>query len=609
MAARPEVLVVPDFANLAEVAALQAAFRAGAGATLASPDAAIARRISGRTEVACRNLARFCEPAVAEHLTRVRLRAVDAMTDFLRDKACWPDFTLLTEMHAGDSLPLHADAERSAPDGWEPNHTSWRIQVGLVYLNTCGTDYRGGLLRLPGLDQTFRPAQGMLISFPAGRRYVHEVTEVEAGRRLSLSIWLTRDPARAERWRTRPTRRPALQRVTEPAPGQDNSRGPGRLRPAVLEELTQAALQRRASWSAGRLLAVQSADGYFQYRSHPLEDRQQPGPGNLVRQAGCAFALTRLADRTEDPGTRRRLASAAGSTLDALLGRATGNGQAWHIRDLPKPGKPDHGKLGTLALTLAAMQSPSLAGRHENHRERLLNAILACQRPDGSFRCRTDSTSAADDGKSQDYYPGEALLALATEARAGSAEAEKAMSAALPWYRAWFRTRPATAFIPWQLSAWALHADWASGLNRPVTPGARECSAFIFEMADWLRQIQLTRPQAPHPELAGGFASPGRLPTCSSASYTEAMIRAFGAAEQSGNPKRAKRYRETSLLGLEFVRRLQITPETASPFGDPSRTVGATTASLFDLTMRCDYDQHTLTAFLAALETKNMLNR
>jgi hypothetical protein len=85
------------------------------------------------------------------------------------------------------------------------------------------------------------------------------------------------------------------------------------------------------------------------------------------------------------------------------------------------------------------------------------------------------------------------------------------------------------------------------------------------------------------------------------------MIRAFSLAQQLAEVERAARYRQASLLGLNFVRRLQITPDTGHIFPDLVRTVGGTTASLSDMTIRCDYDQRALTAYLAALETGGLL--
>jgi AMMECR1 domain-containing protein len=379
-----------------------------------------------------------------------------------------------------------------------------------------------------------------------------------------------------------------------------------RLRPASLEALTTAELRARARLAADRLVAVQSAEGYYLYTFHPFNGREKPGPGNFVRQAGCAYAMARAADSAESPERRRLLASSACRVIDVLLSRVVTEAGTVFIADLPKAGQPVWGKLGTIALTLAAIQSPSLTSRYQTERPRLVEAILAFQRPDGSFRCRTDSTSVSDDGTSQDYFPGEALLSLAVEVRAGSVQAERAMAAALPWYRARFRAQPTTAFILWQLDAWRTHATWLIDLERPAAPDTRACCEFIYEMADWLLQFQVGR-SASHPDLIGGFARPGRSPGNSSAAYTEAIIRAFGIAERLEDRSRADRYRQASLGGLDFVRRLQVMPDTGVLFGDPARAVGGTTASLSDMTIRCDYDQHALTAYLAALETSSLL--
>lgn len=353
-------------------------------------------------------------------------------------------------------------------------------------------------------------------------------------------------------------------------------------------------------------MAVQSAEGYYLYKFHPLRDRKSPGPGNLVRQAGCAYALGLAADRAEDEESRATLASSASRALDVLLRRAVVEDGTLFIAEPPQAGVPNRGKLGTLALSLAALQSTSLPNRYRAERQRLIRAVLDSQRPDGSFRCRTDSTSAADDATSQDFYPGEALIALVREVQAGSGEAQRAMAAALPWYRARFRAQPTTAFVPWQVQAWTLYAEWSRRAEGPMTPANRSCSEFVFEMTDWLLQHQIGA-QASNPDLIGGFSQQDRRPTCSTATYTEATIRAFSTAQQLGYRDRADRYREASLLGLDFVRRLQIMPDTAIPIRDSARTIGATTASLSNMTIRCDYDQHTLTAYLTALDARGLL--
>lgn len=380
-----------------------------------------------------------------------------------------------------------------------------------------------------------------------------------------------------------------------------------RLRPAGLSELTPKALSEGARLAADRLMNVQGGDGYYLYKFHPFSGRQTPGPGNLVRQAGCAYAMARAADSAAEPGRRDVLAASAGKAADALLRRVVLELGRVFVIDLSRPRAPVHGKLGTLALTLATLQRRSMDERYRPERQQLTEGILSWQRPDGSFQCRTDSTSVAADGTGQDYFPGEALLALSAELRAGSKDARRAMAAALPWYRARFRAHPTTAFVPWQIEAWRQYADWAMGVEGPLTLGAAEPSEFVFEMADWILRLQIGPETGRHPDLTGGYIRSDGKPDCSTATYTEAVIGAFALAQRVGDTERAHRYRLAALLGLQFAHRLQIAPDTAVLFQDPVRVVGGTTSSLSNMTLRCDHGQHALTAYLAALETNGLL--
>jgi hypothetical protein len=187
-----DVLMLPDFAAEGDISAIDSAF-----------DAAVAFGGSFvhsqplRTQVVCRNIGAACDPEVFERVVDTRNRIVATMRQGF-SAATFPDLTLLSEMRIGDSHPLHADAEQETADGWKPNHAFWLTHAGLLYLNTCGIDYEGGLLELPTVGRTIAPARGMLVAFPSGRRHVHRVSEVTAGVRRTLTVWLTMDPARGE---------------------------------------------------------------------------------------------------------------------------------------------------------------------------------------------------------------------------------------------------------------------------------------------------------------------------------------------------------------------------------------------------------------------------
>lgn len=349
-------------------------------------------------------------------------------------------------------------------------------------------------------------------------------------------------------------------------------------------------------------MASQQGDGYFLYDFHPLTGAETPGPGNLVRQAGCAYALGRAADQAVGQKRREDLAASARRTIDTLLSRFIIRSGTSFIAELPEAGTPVYGKLGSIALALSATQSASLANLYQAERRRLVSAILHMQRAGGSFRCRTDSLTVADDGRSQNYFPGEALMALSVELRESCSRAQNAMAVAFPWYRARFRAQPTTAFVPWQLDAWRRYAEWAMGVE--VIPNPAACADFIFEMADWLLQFQIGA--AENPRLIGGYKNGSRAPGVSTATYTESMIRAFSMARLLADTSRANRYRMSALAGLEFMFRLQLMPGSRYVSRDPVRIAGGMPANLNDLTIRCDYDQHSLTCYLAAIETSDL---
>ena len=196
-----------------------------------------------RTEVRCRALDALLPDKFGARLRTVRARAVARMKHFYAVPDAQPDLTLMSGMRVGDTHPLHADAEQRTPQGWGPNHTSWRTHVGLLYLNTSGVDYEGGLLRLPALGRTISPVAGMFVAFPSDRAHEHEVTRIDTGERLSLAVWLTGDPAHAERWprdaRSQPLARSSRSRYARINRSR-NRRVPAKTRPFTRSSGCQA---------------------------------------------------------------------------------------------------------------------------------------------------------------------------------------------------------------------------------------------------------------------------------------------------------------------------------------------------------------------------------
>ena len=781
---------------------VRAAFLSAATAARSSGATNGARVLPNRTEISAAQLAAICTREAAEALGDLRQRAVTTMVSSF-DVPGYPELSLLSEMRVGDAHVLHADAERQAEEGWAPNHTSWRTHVGLLYLNTCGVDYEGGVLRLPVLGKEFQPQEGLFVAFPSDHRYVHEVSPVLAGSRLTMAVWVTGDASRVEPWgrtnlssvgrlprhrdvapheRRAPdasaasgllvlgravvteavTGAPTNESVTGKTVDEPTATGPGRvnldvyvdrtlrastmgeggkweeavrqagvqaaadirfggrlqpeelgdmrlelwvqtasdeigvdddlgreldlgldgvelhaangyassqpslaltdhltrpdqllqnlalsaglapdawldpdaqikrttwehfavapgaqggavrlrrLRAVEVGPLTLAALERSAGLSVDRLMAVQQPAGHYQYSMHPFTNRHDAGAGNLVRQAGCAYAMARMAEVAGGVGGGDRgaaLTESASRAVDALLARGIDMDGTLILAEPSTTGTP-WGKLGTVALTLAALQEPAVGHSRGQWRARLTETILRWQRPSGSFRSRSDSASETDDQTGQEYFTGQALMALVEEAHRGSPVADEAVSRAFPWCRDHFADHPTSGFVLWQAVAWAARAYHLLGSKGTANLEARACAEFVWEIADWISQFQLAASDS-HPDLAGGFSEAGGRPTCSASCYVEAIVAAHDIACSFGDEARAARYGTSARLGLDFVRRLQLSPETGFLFPDPARTVGATTKSLHDLSLRCDFDQHTITCLHAASTSRWLLS-
>jgi predicted 2-oxoglutarate/Fe(II)-dependent dioxygenase YbiX len=111
----------------------------------------------------------------------------------------YPETIILTAMGPGGYHVAHADnVERDAAGKWAPNHTPNRTHTAMVYLSEWPSDFYGGQLYFPDTGVAVRPRAGLLVAFPSDGNHVHEVSEVTAGKRYALSIWLTDQADRAE---------------------------------------------------------------------------------------------------------------------------------------------------------------------------------------------------------------------------------------------------------------------------------------------------------------------------------------------------------------------------------------------------------------------------
>jgi AMMECR1 domain-containing protein len=344
------------------------------------------------------------------------------------------------------------------------------------------------------------------------------------------------------------------------------------------DDWARARLARAIDEGTEYLLRAQRPDGGFTYGYDPVK-AECATDDNLVRQVATAWVLASLSRRYETPRHQDALARAL-QFIFAKTRRASPQGDGLIVTD-----HPEIALLGTVAfalLTLVATEDDALRGTAG----RFADAILSLQRPDGRFDTQFP---AATRPEAEDFFPGEAMLALMhLHARHPDPRYPDALRRALPYYRAHFRRRRSSAFVAWQMAAYA-------HLFR-VT-GEREYAEFVFEMADTILPLQYVGPAVAYADYVGGYRSQ-RVPSITSATYNEGVLDAYDVARRTGDRERAARYQRAALLGALFTLRLQYTRENTYYVGHPDRVLGAFRLSLADGSLRIDHTQHALNSLL-----------
>ncbi len=331
----------------------------------------------------------------------------------------------------------------------------------------------------------------------------------------------------------------------------------------------------------------QLSSGLFTYQYEPAVDHYTD-QNNVVRQVGATAALA---------------LHAAWSGRSASLAAAD-VGIRYHRRGLVEipDVMPDIGdaafiattdkknKLGVTALLCQAMSYHPQAEKFAPVREKLINGMLWLQRPSGMFMTAFPPAEKID---AQDYFPGEALLAMAMHyGGSPSAPILEAFDRAISFYRGFFRDRPSPAFVPWQVQAYTLMAKHGK---------RSDYIEYVFELTDWLAEKQLTPSNCKWPEMWGGIASyqQGRAGVATAA-YLEGFADALTLAKEVGDSKRAARYETLVRSAVRFVMQLQFRPEEAYFVRSPRDAIGGIrTAPALNL-LRIDHGQHALVGLIKA---------
>lgn len=351
----------------------------------------------------------------------------------------------------------------------------------------------------------------------------------------------------------------------------------------VSREGLDGAIARLAEYIAYRQLP----SGLFTYQFEPGLN-QYSDEDNLVRQVGTAVAVSVHARLSKKSASLAAADNAIRYHLQGLTDIPSIDGASFIAT------RDKRNKLGVTALLSVAMAHHPHADQYDSIRQRLIRGMLSLQRPSGMF---VTAFPPAEEISGQDYYPGEALLALALDYdRHPSAVVLDAFDRAISYYREYFRDSRSPAFVSWQVQAFALIAQHSK---------RQEYVDYVFELTDWLAEKQLTQANCKWPELRGGVAATtsGRAGVAT-ASHLEGFTDALTLARTVGDVARARRYETVVREAARFVMQLQFRPEEAYYIRSPQDAVGGIRTAPAINKLRIDHCQH---ALLGLMKTKQVL--
>ncbi len=339
------------------------------------------------------------------------------------------------------------------------------------------------------------------------------------------------------------------------------------------------------------LVVNQRKAGNYLYYYKPGKDEELERGVNYVRQAGTAWSVGRAARLVDSKAGAESQALAIGF-LKSTLRNQLDHPELPYVMDL----EAGRGPMGASALLCLSLVDGPHRDKHLELARRLARSIMTLQDDDGSLRSYFPPLLRTS--KNQDYYPGEAMLAMMRLHRhTENDDLVKTVRKASGYYTKYYRMHPGggkkMSFCPWQISAhWELYRKTRD----------KKAAEFVFEMADWLLTHQYAL-DAPWPDYFGGYAyEKSYMPGYSTATYSEGIVDAYRTAKSVGDEERKVRYRKALARAIPFIMSLQITPEDTYFMPRPERAVGGVRQSLASSSCRCDLTQHAMLALLKALE-------
>jgi hypothetical protein len=438
-----------------------------------------------------------------------------------------------------------------------------RKQIGFFYMGVDGVE-----VRFNAKTAYFKPSVALTSPVKDQTALLSKVCR-KAG--LSDAEWLNPE---VEIYKT------SWQSVVLPAISGTSTRI-SRLRKMATVRLNESFIRDLKRQSVLYLIRNQKASGEITYLVNAITGLAISETTNAVRMSGCFYALSSVLATLED----LEVISPCERALVLLYRNILTRSRLWKegSKAIYDSNSVNAGaSLGTTALFVCGLSMPPFSSLVKEEYGFHLQALKAAQDDYGRFI--TDLRNNLRLERSENYFSGQALLALSLAAENGDDEAMELCSGAFSAYRDHFISRPTSAFTGWHIDVWSRLA---------VMTGRDEYCSFAFRQADWLLDMLIR--DSLHQDWIGGFTRDSVEPSASSIVFAEALCCAILLAEKCGDRERIERYGEALRLSIQFCLRLAVDRIPQSFRVDPKRSDGGITISNCNLTVRCDFVQHFIT--------------
>jgi hypothetical protein len=219
--------------------------------------------------------------------------------------------------------------------------------------------------------------------------------------------------------------------------------------------------------------------------------------------------------------------------------------------------------------------------------------MVSLQAESGEFTTHImEYATGQDTGSVSEYYPGEAIYALANlYLLDGNEDWLRAAQAGARWL--------ANDRIAGKAPDKVTHDHWLLlGLDviQHISPDPVYFDASMA-IADAIIQSQNVDPE--FPDWFGGFYRPPS--STSNATRTEGLMAAYRVARGFGSPGQAERILHAAKNSVSFQLATQFHPESAMYLPNPQRALGGFHRDLTNFEIRNDYVQHNISGILALL--------